>query len=124
MRSTFYIHSSPFRLHDTVIPPKSPKMSMEKDLGTKDLEVASDHCNHLHGWEHISKKLLTLGVESRGKCFTYLTAFFNITFFSGILPVSLDERINKPYSKTFFIWFSMNVNILSYEGFLPSSFFY
>ena len=39
-----------------------------------------------------------------------------ITFFCplGIQLVSLDERTDKPYSKIFFIFFSMNVNILSY----------
>ncbi|KAF8799760.1 NCS cytosine-purine permease [Phlegmacium glaucopus] len=47
----------------------------------------------------MSRKLLTLGLESR-----------------GISPVPLDEREDKPYSKTFFMWFSMDVNILSFSA--------
>ena len=45
------------------------------------------------------------------------THLLNSFFSPGILPVPLDERTDKPYSKIFFIWFSMNVNILSYVEF-------
>ena len=78
-------------------------------------------------WERIFKILLTFGIETRGEhlillltSFTHLLHFVENLFFSffpppkGILPVPLDERTDKPYSKIFFIWFSMNVNILSY----------
>jgi hypothetical protein len=67
-------------------------------------------------WQRISRKLLTLGVETRGEHLTYIVTHlpFEIAFFPGIQLVPLDERTDKPYSKIFFIWFSMNVNILSY----------
>jgi NCS1 nucleoside transporter family len=44
------------------------------------------------------KQLLTWGVEAR-----------------GIRPVPMEERIDKQFSKIFFIWFSMNFNILSFS---------
>ncbi|KAF8802510.1 NCS cytosine-purine permease [Phlegmacium glaucopus] len=65
-------------------------------MGVK--EVASIYPNRL-GWRQVSKKLSTLGIESR-----------------GILPVPVDERIDKPYIKNFFMWFSMNSNILSFSS--------
>ncbi|PPQ72986.1 hypothetical protein CVT24_000299 [Panaeolus cyanescens] len=34
----------------------------------------------------------------------------------GILPVGLDERVGHPFSKIFFVWFSMNTNILSFSA--------
>ena len=43
-------------------------------------------------------------------------------FFLGILPVPLDERTDEPYRKIFFLWLSVNINILSYANFLASSF--
>ena len=90
------------------------------DLERKEME--KNYSNHSR-WERMSRKLLTsVDVESRGKRFTYLTAPFKITIFEGILPVPLDERIDKPYIKNFFMWFSMNFNILSYEGFLDFGF--
>ncbi|PPQ78416.1 hypothetical protein CVT25_011891 [Psilocybe cyanescens] len=49
------------------------------------------------GW--LTRKLLTWGVESR-----------------GISPVPLDERVGHPFSKIFFVWFSMNFNILSFSA--------
>ncbi|KAF8908581.1 NCS cytosine-purine permease [Gymnopilus junonius] len=43
--------------------------------------------------------MLTLGVESR-----------------GVAPIPVDERVGHPYSKIFFVWFSMNFNILSFSA--------
>ncbi|KAF8799756.1 cytosine-purine permease [Phlegmacium glaucopus] len=71
-------------------------MVLEKNLESEN--VTTIHSNRLR-WERVSRKLLTLGVESR-----------------GIAPVPSDERVDKPYSKTFFIWFSMNFNILSFSS--------
>ncbi|KAH9477681.1 Purine-cytosine permease fcyB [Psilocybe cubensis] len=47
----------------------------------------------------LTRTLLTWGVESR-----------------GIAPVPLDERVGHPFSKIFFVWFSMNFNILSFSA--------
>lgn len=47
----------------------------------------------------LTRKLLTLGVEAR-----------------GISPVPLEDRVGRPYSKIFFVWFSMNFNILSFSA--------
>ncbi|KAJ3488966.1 hypothetical protein NLJ89_g11567 [Agrocybe chaxingu] len=77
----------------------------EKNVGTgeKDEIVAWEEAagspNHYHGLGRLGKKLLTLGVEER-----------------GIWPVPLNERVDRPYSKIFFVWFSMNFNILSNAG--------
>ena len=66
---------------------------------------------------------MTLGVETRGEqrqSYLTIVARLNLlrSLFNPISPgiqlVPLDERTDKPYSKIFFIWFSMNVNILSY----------
>ncbi|KAF8157054.1 NCS cytosine-purine permease [Crassisporium funariophilum] len=61
------------------------------DFGTKSIQS--------HRWEWLSKRMLTWGVESR-----------------GIRPVPIDERTDRPYSKIFFVWFSMNFNILSFSA--------
>ena len=63
-------------------------------------------------WEQ-NREVSSFNLSHSGCTFLTRLAFF---FFPGILPVSLNERTNKPYSNIFFIWFSMNVNILSYEG--------
>ena len=98
-------------------------MNIENDLEKE--SAASIPSNDRFLWERMSRKLLTLGVESRGSCSIYLIAsVISSLVYLGIQPVSLAERIDKPYSKTFFVWFSMNINILSYEGFLASSFFF
>lgn len=91
-------------------------------------EVASIHFNHLP-WERISRNLLALSVESKGKLpasaiseslhFPISLVVRDSTYSFG----SLDEGSDKPYRKSFFMWFSMNVDILSYEGFLASSYF-
>ncbi|KDQ60371.1 hypothetical protein JAAARDRAFT_126119 [Jaapia argillacea MUCL 33604] len=47
----------------------------------------------------VSKKLLSWGVEAR-----------------GILPVPVEERTDKQFSKIFFIWLSANFNILSFSA--------
>ncbi|KAF5318815.1 hypothetical protein D9619_010747 [Psilocybe cf. subviscida] len=47
----------------------------------------------------LSRKLRTWGVESR-----------------GVAPVPVDERVGHPYSKIFFVWYSMNFNILSFSA--------
>ncbi|KIM74151.1 hypothetical protein PILCRDRAFT_828567 [Piloderma croceum F 1598] len=46
-----------------------------------------------------SKQLLTWGVEAR-----------------GIRPVHIDQRTDTQFSKIFFIWFTMNFNILSFSA--------
>jgi hypothetical protein len=68
------------------------------------------------------QKALTWGVETKGQRSTYPSTCIRQpwSFFLGILPIPLDERTDKPYSKIFFIWFSVNINILSYEEF-PAS---
>ncbi|KDR72652.1 hypothetical protein GALMADRAFT_252819 [Galerina marginata CBS 339.88] len=57
----------------------------------------ADSDNESTSW--LGKKMLRLGVESR-----------------GIAPVPLEERVGHPYSKIFFVWFSMNFNILSFSA--------
>ncbi|KAF8067891.1 cytosine-purine permease [Lyophyllum atratum] len=52
--------------------------------------------SHRLGW---TRRLLTWGVESR-----------------GIQPVSPEERIDSQFSKIFFIFFTMNTNILSFSA--------
>ncbi|KNZ73582.1 Purine-cytosine permease FCY2 [Termitomyces sp. J132] len=49
---------------------------------------------------HWARWLLTRGVESRGR----------------ILPVPPEERVDTQFWKIFFVWFSMNVNILSFSA--------
>lgn len=63
-----------------------------------------------------SKQLLLWGVEARGtladltECLE-LRGYMN----TGIRPVQPEERTDTQFSKIFFIWFTMNFNILSYE---------
>jgi len=57
--------------------------------------------------------LFDWGVEARGLSDNYSTGSFS-QHSTGISPIPLDKRVNRPYSKIFFIWFSMNFNILSY----------
>ncbi|CAA7268419.1 unnamed protein product [Cyclocybe aegerita] len=77
----------------------------EKNVGSGekdevvDWEDVAGSPSHYHGLGRLGKKLLTLGVEER-----------------GIWPVPLDERVDRPYSKIFFVWFSMNFNILSFSA--------
>ncbi|KZV82414.1 NCS cytosine-purine permease [Exidia glandulosa HHB12029] len=47
-------------------------------------------------FQHLSRRLLTLGVETR-----------------GILPVSVEDRSDPEFRKVFFLWLSANCNILS-----------
>ncbi|KAF9564518.1 NCS cytosine-purine permease [Agrocybe pediades] len=53
------------------------------------------------GWSTnwVTRRLLRMGVEER-----------------GISPVPVEERVGHPYTKIFFIWFSMNFNILSFSA--------
>ena len=59
------------------------------------------------------RNLFNRGVESRGVLLQLSTKPFPQQS-TGISPVPLDKRVNRPYTKIFFIWFSMNFNILSY----------
>ncbi|KAF9525402.1 NCS cytosine-purine permease [Crepidotus variabilis] len=45
------------------------------------------------------RRIFLAGVESR-----------------GVHPVPVEERVGRPYSKIFFVWFSMNFNILSFSA--------
>ena len=59
------------------------------------------------------RNLFNRGVETRGLLLQFSTKLFPQQS-TGISPVPLDKRVNRPYTKIFFIWFSMNFNILSY----------
>ncbi|KAF8954891.1 cytosine-purine permease [Flammula alnicola] len=70
------------------------------DLEKPELVVWQEECNSgtpPSNW--LARRLLTWGVEAR-----------------GISPVPLEERVDHPYSKIFFVWFSMNFNILSFSA--------
>lgn len=63
----------------------------------------------------IAKKLLGLGIESRGVfgvvcCYS---VFMAKVFVIGILPVPVELRTDRQFYKIFFIWFAFNFNILS-----------
>lgn len=71
---------------------------VEKDAASKaESDVASVHGeeSRYHPW---LKALLSWGVEER-----------------GIVPVPYDQRTDKQFYKIFFVWFSMNFNILSFS---------
>ncbi|KAF9482731.1 NCS cytosine-purine permease [Pholiota conissans] len=74
--------------------PKSQSLDHDKE---KIAVWQQEHDIPSKSW--FGSRLLTLGVEER-----------------GISPVPLDERVNHPYSKIFFVWFSMNFNILSFSA--------
>ena len=88
-------------------------MNIEKDLEKVDVSGSPKPSSHLLLWDQITEKISTLGAESRGRyCVLLPTPALNYLIL-GILPVPLDERIDRPYSKVFFIWFSLNVNIVT-----------
>ena len=70
---------SKFNLHNAVSPTTlNLEMNMEKGP-ENDHVVACIPFRIL--WDRTSRKLLALGVESRGKCSSYLVALAKITFF-------------------------------------------
>ncbi|KJA26966.1 hypothetical protein HYPSUDRAFT_198737 [Hypholoma sublateritium FD-334 SS-4] len=76
----------------------SPPAGFEEEKGPT-WEATHDYASDTSSKNWLVNKLLTWGVEER-----------------GINPVPIDERVGHPYSKIFFIWFSMNVNILSFSA--------
>ena len=88
-------------------------MNIEKDLEKVDAPGSPKPSNHLLIWDRITKTIAPLHVESRGRHFTLLTTPTLDHLILGILPVPLDERTDRPYRKIFFIWFSLNVNIVT-----------
>jgi hypothetical protein len=82
----------------------------EGDVITRNSTDSIDRPRH-NTWV---KELFARSVEVRG----VLQLHFGLGAVStyhlpGISPVPQDQRVRHPYSKTFFVWFSMNFNILS-----------
>ncbi|KAG1871398.1 permease for cytosine/purines, uracil, thiamine, allantoin-domain-containing protein [Suillus subluteus] len=78
---------------------KNSVTDLEKDAAsTSDLSVVIP--GDKHGWlsHPIARSLLSWGVEER-----------------GTVPVPEEERVDTQYYKIFFVWFSMNFNILSFS---------
>lgn len=78
---------------------KNSVTDLEKDSTSRDdfsVIIPGDK----HGWlsHPLAKSLLSWGVEER-----------------GIVPVPEEERMDTQYYKIFFVWFSMNFNILSFS---------
>lgn len=69
----------------------------------------ADARNDTNGWTH---RLLTWGVELRGSLLDIIRGISECSAL-GIQPVPLEQRTDTQFSKIFFIWLSMNVNILS-----------
>lgn len=61
-----------------------------------------------------TEKLLQLGVEARGQSILGQYRFQGTKLVLGIYPVPEEKRTDRQFSKIFFIWFSMNFNILAY----------
>ncbi|KAI0746911.1 NCS cytosine-purine permease [Daedaleopsis nitida] len=68
----------------------------EDGSSIQELSHAQKDWHYSHRW---SRRLLQWGLETR-----------------GITPVAESERVDTQYSKIFFIWFSMNFNILSFSA--------
>lgn len=96
-------------------------MSMGKN-DLEDLEKSSnDNTDEptTYSTHKFTKRLLSWGVESRGTFFSmHLCYIQNQTDFLdvGISPVPVEERTDTQYYKLFFIWFTMNFNILSFSA--------
>ena len=62
-----------------------------------------------------TRAMVKYGVEARGQHSDLPVRIdYRPIFFSGILPVPPERRTDTQYSKIFFVWFSMNFNILSF----------
>ncbi|KAF8656966.1 hypothetical protein AX16_002321 [Volvariella volvacea WC 439] len=91
--------SRPDEYHDKERGPGAGVASDDKDREAQVEESIYASTIDLGGFEKWSRRLKTLGVESR-----------------GIRPTPLEERTDTRYSKIFFIWFSANFNILSFSA--------
>ncbi|KAG1732719.1 permease for cytosine/purines, uracil, thiamine, allantoin-domain-containing protein [Suillus lakei] len=88
-------------MSDNHLHEKNSVTDIEKDsaLARDDLSVIIP--GDKHGWlsHPLAKSLLSWGVEER-----------------GTVPVPEEERMDTQYYKIFFVWFSMNFNILSFSS--------
>ncbi|KAG1733477.1 permease for cytosine/purines, uracil, thiamine, allantoin-domain-containing protein [Suillus lakei] len=88
-------------MSDNHLHEKNSVTDIEKDsaLARDDLSVIIP--GDKHGWlsHPLAKSLLVWGVEER-----------------GTVPVPEEERMDTQYYKIFFVWFSMNFNILSFSS--------
>lgn len=79
---------------------KNSVTDIEKDSASRD-DLSVIIPGDKHGWlsHPVARSLLSWGVEER-----------------GTIPVSEEERTDTQYYKIFFVWFSMNFNILSFSS--------
>lgn len=83
-------------------------------------EEKSDYQEGIHTVERAqvakrwTRTLVKYGVEARGPTAPAFLDSSAESTLSGILPVPPEGRTDTQYSKIFFIWFSMNFNILSF----------
>jgi len=75
-----------------------------------DVSELSQGRGYSHRW---TRRLLTWGVESRGMLYYFVRGVSSDCGIEGIQPVPPEERTDRQFSKIFFIFFSMNTNILS-----------
>ncbi|KAG1831036.1 permease for cytosine/purines, uracil, thiamine, allantoin-domain-containing protein [Suillus variegatus] len=86
-------------MSDNHLHEKNSVIDLEKDSTSRD-GVSVIIPGDKHGWlsHPLARSLLSWGVEER-----------------GIVPVPEEERMDTQYYKIFFVWFSMNFNILSFS---------
>ena len=108
--------------HPTTHNPSKPPQN-EHRIGKRKVECLNYMGTDIQEIVHIRSRNKRWAASHYAYNSLLYTQLLNFHFFFyntnlGIQLVPLDERIDKPYSKIFFIFFSMNVNILSYVLFL------
>ncbi|KAG1811875.1 NCS cytosine-purine permease [Suillus subaureus] len=87
-------------MSDNHLHEKNSVTDVEKDSASTRDDLSVVIPGDRHGWlsHPLAKSLLSWGVEER-----------------GTIPVPEEERVDTQYYKIFFVWFSMNFNILSFS---------